>query len=132
MFELASYYLVVPSTPDHLFLDLENAWKVPYDQVWLKAQEYDVGHPTGPRHVLETGRDSTTQGYSIWAREFDHALILARPSGSWKVKNFGDSTAVTVPLPNGESLRPLHGDGTLGAPVTSVMLRNAEAVILVR
>jgi len=37
-----------------------------------------------------------------------------------------------VPLPNGESLRPLHGDGTLGAPVTSVMLRNAEAVILVR
>ena len=132
MFELASYYLVVPSSPDHLFLDLENAWKVPYDQVWLKAQEYDVGHPTGPRHVIQTGSDSTNQGFSIWAREFDHALILARPSGSWKVKNFGNSTAVTVPLPNGESLRPLHGDGTLGAPVTSVMLRNAEAVILVR
>lgn len=132
MFELASYYLVVPPTPDHLFLDLENAWKVPYDQVWLKAQEYDVGHPTGPRHVIQTGRDSTNLGFSIWAREFDHALILARPSSTWKVKNFGDNTAVTVPLPNGESLRPLHGDGTLGAPVTSVQLRNAEAVILVR
>jgi len=132
MFELASYYLVVPSSPDHLFLDLENAWKVPYDQVWLNAQEYDVGHPTGARHVIETGRDSTNNGFSIWAREFDHALILARPSGSWRVKDFDDSTAVSVPLPNGESLRPLHGDGTLGSPVTSVTLRNSEAMILVR
>lgn len=132
MFELASYYLVVPSTPDHLYLDLQNAWKVPYDQVWLKAQEYDVGHPTGPRRVIQTGKDSTNTGFSIWARDFDHALILARPTATWKNRNFGDSTAVTVPLPDGEALRPLHGDGTLGAPVTSVTLRNSEAMILVR
>ncbi len=132
MFELASYYLVVPSTPDHLYLDLENAWKVPYDQVWLKAQEYDVGHPTGPRRVIQTGKDSTNTGFSIWARDFDHALILVRPTATWKNRIFGDSTAVTVPLPNGESLRPLHGDGTLGAPVTSVTLRQSEAMILVR
>lgn len=132
MFELASYYLVVPSSPDRLFLDLENAWKVPFDQVWLKAQEYDVGHPTGPRHVIQTGRDSTGTGFSIWARDFDHALILARPTATWKDRNFSDASEVTVPLPNGESLRPLHGDGTLGPPVTSVTLRNSEAVILAR
>jgi hypothetical protein len=132
MFELASYYMVVPASPDRLFLDLENAWKVPYDQVWLKAQEYSVGHPTGARHVIQTGRDSTGTGFKIWARDLDHALILARPTGAWKNPNYGDGTAVTVPLPGAQALRPLHGDGTLGSPVTSVTLRNSEAVILIR
>ncbi|HEY7896114.1 MAG TPA: hypothetical protein VIC24_14530 [Gemmatimonadaceae bacterium] len=132
MFELASYYLVVPQSPDRLFLDLQNNWKVPYDKVWLKAQEYPVGHPTGPRRVLQTGRDSTGNGFQIWAREFDHALILARPNSTWKNKNYGDGTAVTVQLPDGQALRPLRGDGTLGNPVTSITLRNSEAAILVR
>lgn len=132
MFELASYYMVVPASPDRLFLDLENAWKVPFDKVWLKAQEYPVGHPTGARRVIQTGHDSTGTGFKIWARDLDHALILARPTGTWKNPNYGDGTVVTVPLPGAQALRPLHGDGTLGAPVTSVTLRNAEAVILVR
>ncbi|MGH7633142.1 MAG: hypothetical protein ACRENC_05395 [Gemmatimonadaceae bacterium] len=132
MFELASYYMVVPASPDRLFLDLENAWKVPYDKVWLKAQEYPVGHPTGPRRVIQTGRDSSGTGVQVWARDFEHALILARPNSSWRDRNYGDGTVVTVPLPNGESLRPLRGDGTLGAPLTSIALRNSEAAILVR
>ena len=132
MFELASYYMVVPPSPDRLFLDLENAWKVPYDKVWLKAQEYSVGHPTGARRVIQTGRDSTGTGFKIWARDLDHALILARPTGAWKNPNYGDGTAVTVQLPDAQALRPLHGDGTLGPPVTSVTLRNSEAVILIR
>lgn len=132
MFELASYYMVVPASPDKLFLDLQGAWKVPFEKVWLKAQEYDVGHPTGPRRVIQSGKDSTGTGFKIFARDFDHALILARPTGTWKNKVFGDNTAVTVPLPDDQSLRPLHGDGTLGSPVSSVTLRNSEAMILIR
>ncbi len=132
MFELASYYMVVPESPDRLFLDLENAWKVPYDKVWLKAQEYPVGHPTGARRVIQMGRDSTGAGFQIFARDFDHALVLARPNSNWRDHNFGDGTVVTVPLPDGEALRPLRGDGTLGAAVTSITLRNSEAAILVR
>lgn len=132
MFELASYYMVVPATPDHLLLDLQNAWKVPFQTAWLKAQEYDVGHPLGARRVLQKGRDPMGNGFTVWARDFDRALVLARPSSSWRVKIFGDSTAVAVPLPNGQSLRLLHGDGTLGPPVTTVTLRNAEAAILVK
>ncbi len=132
MFELASYYMVVPATPDQLLLDLENSWKVPFETVWLKAQEYDVGHPRGARRALQTGRDPMGNGFTVWARDFDRALILARPSSSWRVKIFGDTTAVSVPLPNGQALRPLRGDGTLGPPVTSITLRNAEAAILIK
>lgn len=132
MFELASYYMVVPDSPDRLFLDLENAWKVPYDKVWLKAQEYPVGHPTSPRHLILTGQDSTGTGFKVWARDFDHALVLARPNGTWKNRNYGDGTAASVPLPDGQALRPLHGDGTLGTPVATVTLRAGEAMILIR
>jgi len=132
MFELASYYMVVPKSPDRLYLDLQGAWKVPYSEVWLRAQEYDIGHPIGTRHIIQSGTDSTRTGFKIFARDFDHAVVIARPTGTWKNRVYGDNTAITVPLPNGEALRPLHGDGTLGAPVTSVQLRNSEAVILVR
>lgn len=132
MFELASYYMVVPASPDRLFLDLENAWKVPFDKVWLKAQEYSVGHPTSPRRVILTGQDSTGTGFKVWARDFDHALVLARPNGTWKNRNYGDGTAASVPLPDGQALRPLHGDGTLGTPVATVTLRAGEAMILIR
>lgn len=132
MFELASYYMVVPSTPDRLLLDLQNAWKVPFQTAWLRAQEYDVGHPRGPRRVLQKGRDPMGNGFTVWVRDFDRALVLARPSSSWRVKIFGDSTAISVPLPNGQALRLLHGDGTLGPPVTSITLRNAEAAILIQ
>jgi hypothetical protein len=40
---------------------------------------------------------------------------------------YGDDTAVEVPLP--KPMRLLHRDGTLGAPVRSVQLRNVDAAI---
>ena len=132
MWELASYYMVVPAMPDHLLLDLQNAWTVPFSSVWLRAEEFDVGHPLGVRRLYRTGRDPVGNNYQVWARDFDHAVVLARPTAWWKDQTYGDTTAVSIPLPNGEALRLLHGDGALGPPVTSVTLRNAEAAILVK
>lgn len=132
MWELASYYMVVRTRPDGLNLALETGWTTPYSPRWLKAQEADIGHPTGARTVLTRGTDPVGQSYTIYTREFDRALVVVRTQQGWGTQSYLDATAVTVPLPSGEQWLPLLADGTLGAPVTSVRLRNVEAVILIR
>src|SRR6185437_15047836 len=37
--ELASYYMVVPDTPDRFALQLVNSWNHSYSRLWLRAQE---------------------------------------------------------------------------------------------
>ena len=132
MWELASYYMVVPSSPDHLALQLVNLWNLPYSSLWLKAQEANIGHPTAARSIMLQGTDPTGQAYTIYSRDFDRALVLVRMQRGWGAQTYLDNTAVSVPLPAGESWLPLHGDGTLGAAVTSVTLRNSEAIILIK
>jgi hypothetical protein len=132
MWELASYYMVVPRAPDKLLLDLQAAWKVSFSSVWLKAQEVNIGHPRGPRRRYREGTDPTGRKYRVWRRDFDRAMVLVRPVLGWDEQRHDDSTAVTVPLPDTGEWRPLRPDGTLGEPVVSVTLRNPEAVILVR
>jgi len=65
-------------------------------------------------------------------RDFDRALVLFRAQTGWGAQRYDDATAVTVALPTGEAWLALHPDGTLGAAVTSVKLRNADAVILIK
>jgi len=132
MWELASYYMVVPSSPDHLALQLVNLWNLPYSSLWLKAQEANIGHPTAARTIMLQGTDPTGQAYTIYSRDFDRALVVLRMQRGWGAQTYLDNTAVSVPLPAGESWLPLHGDGTLGAAVTSVKLRNSEAIILIK
>jgi hypothetical protein len=132
MWELASYYMLVPSSPDRLLLEMQNAWDVPFSSVWLKAQEVNIGHPRGPRAVYLTGRDPTGHPYRVYARNFDRAVVLVRPIVGYDHQRYDDSTAITVPLPRGASWWPLRADGSLGDPVTAVTLRNPEAAILVR
>jgi hypothetical protein len=132
MMELASYYMVVGRNPDNLVLTLENTWDAPYSTLWLKAQEADIGHPTASRTILGRGTDPVGQSYTIYSRDFDRALVVVRTQQGWGTQSYLDATAVTVPLPPGEQWRPLHADGTVGDPVTSVHLRNAEAMILIK
>ena len=131
MWELASYYLLVPKEPDLLLLALQNAWKVPFSQVWLGAQETNIGHPLAARRVYLGGKDPLGNGFTVWARDFDRALVLVRPTGGWKDQRFDDSTAVTVPLPDSARWRRLLANGRLGDTVTAVRLRNAESAIVV-
>jgi hypothetical protein len=132
MFELASYYMVVPATPDRFALQLENSWDAPYSSRWLKAQEADIGHPTEVRTIIARGTDGLGQAYTIYRRQFERALVLVRPQQGYGTQSYGDATAVGVELPPGDRWLPLQPDGTLGQAVTSVQLRNAEAVILVK
>jgi hypothetical protein len=120
--------MAVPKDPSRYSYDQQNLWNVRPDTVWMPAIEADVGHPREARHVIATGVDSAAQKYRIFARDFDNAYIVIRPQIDWRKQTYADSTGIVVPLP--APMRPLHRDGTLGAPVSSVTLRNVEAAIL--
>ncbi|HMI56999.1 MAG TPA: Ig-like domain-containing protein, partial [Gemmatimonadaceae bacterium] len=126
--QLASYYMVVPADPQRLSLDQQNLWNVRPDTAWMPAVEVDVGHPREVRHLIASGTDSAAQKYRIYARDFDKAYVVIRPQIDWRKQTYADSTGIVVPLP--APMRPLHRDGSLGAAVSSVTLRNVEAAIL--
>jgi len=132
LWELASYYMVVPTSPNLLGLQLENMWNLPYSQIWTRAQEADIGHPTGSRTIVTRGTDPVGQGYTLYSRDFDRALVLLRHQSGWGTQVYSNASAVAFPLPAGETWLPLHADGTVGSAVTSITLRNSEAAILIK
>ena len=91
--------------------------------VWVLAQGADPGHPDYP--------DITKSRYKVYAREYTNGLVLLKPkSGNDAGRStFADNTATTHDL--GGWYQPVHDDGTLGEPTTSVTLRNGEAAIFV-
>jgi hypothetical protein len=129
MAQLASYYMAVGMDAQRLSFDQQNYWNVRPDTVWARAVEFDVGHPLRARHVIASGSDPKGQKYRIYAREFEHALVLIRPAIDWRPGVYGDDTAIEVPLP--KPMRLLHRDGTLGSAVGSANLRNVDAAIFV-
>jgi hypothetical protein len=133
--ELASYYMVVPKSPDRIALQLVNMWDRPYSFLWLKAQEANIGHPTGARSVMSDGvvaTDPAGQKVRVVQRDFDRALVLMRTQSGWGAQIYGETTDVTIPLPANEIWQRLNADGSLGSPVTTVKLGNADAAILVK
>jgi hypothetical protein len=135
MIELASYYMVVPHSPDKLQLQLVNEWSRPFSTVWITAQEANIGHPTAARQMLSQSVATTDpfgQQVAVYQRDFDRALVIVRPQTGWGTQRYDDASAISIPLPSSETWVPLHADGTLGAPVTTIKLRNAEAAILIK
>lgn len=132
MWELASYYMVVSSTPQDLTLQLENSWNAPYSSLWLRAQEANIGHPISARVLASRGTDPLGQAYALYTRDMDRALVIMRVNQGWGSHLYTDGTAVTIPLPSTDQWVPLNADGTLGSPVTSITLRNVEAAILIK
>lgn len=131
MVQLASYYMVVPSDPQKLGLQIENVRGFRPDSVAMRVLEYDVGHPTGPRRVMMRERDPLGQQARVYRRDFDHAIVLIRPVAYWADTVMTNETRVKVPLPDGGPWRRLEPDGST-KPVTDLWLRNSDAVILVR
>ena len=133
--ELASYYMVVPPSPDRLALQLVSMWDRPYPPLWLKAQEANIGHPVGARKQITQGiatTDRVGQPTKVYQREFDRALVLFRAQTGWGAQIYGDTTDISIPLPPGETWLPLHADGTLGGAITAEQLGNAEGAIMIR
>ena len=130
LFELGSYYLAL-TTPDRLWLNVVNSRAAPR-QGWYRAYEADVGAPTAARSVLSTGVDPVGQKYEVDQRPYTRALMVVRTPVSVSSTAYDDATAIPVTLPAGESWYVLRMDGTVGAPVTQIQLRNSEGAILIR
>jgi hypothetical protein len=133
MWELTSYYMAMPSSARNYYIDLQNAWYTTARNVWLKAQEANVGHPRAGRYTYASGTAPNGSAYTLYARDFDRALILNRPNQGWSNNTFNSTTAVRFTLPSGERWYLLNADGTIGSTaLTSVTLMNAEAAILIK
>ena len=76
--------------------------------------------------------ESETPRYGVLSRSYneENVLVLVRPKDRWDCTAYGDDTAVVVDLPTATEWRLLLEDGSLTEPVSSIALRNAEAVIL--
>jgi hypothetical protein len=133
---LAYYYLL--ADPDWTFLTLYGGVEpaTPWRRHWVAAAAYDIGRPTGERSVWASGPDPGNPrfAYRVFARRFRRALVLYKPlsttRGFYDRSSTGKETATRHELHG--AYRPLRADGTLGAAVTSVSLRNGEGAILVQ
>jgi hypothetical protein len=132
---LAYYYLV--ADPNTTFLDFFGGYApaTPWDQHWSPAAAYNIGQPTGPWSVFATGTDPANANftYQVYQRTYGNALVLYKPlsaDANGSPGTLADATATSFAL--GGTYRPLNADGTLGAPISSVTLRNGEGAILVK
>jgi hypothetical protein len=133
LFELTSYYLVRPASIEQLVFNPGVRWDQPFQGQWLKAIDTDVGTPAAPRRVVAEGTDPSGTAYRVWGREYDNAVVVARPVIEWSAQQaYDDGTKVTVSLPAGDAYLPLQADGTIGAPCHSIELRASEAAILLK
>ncbi len=137
MWSLASYYLAKESVgyPGKVYFDpnlcIEQSSQTPMDFVneWLPAYEINVGQPVDLASVYQQGPiPCSGAGYAVFRRQYENAMVLLRPRDAWGCSTFGDSTAVNVPLP--ETMVMLQPNGTYSQNLTSLSLRNGEAVIL--
>jgi hypothetical protein len=133
---LAEYYLL--ADPTRTFLDPfgGDAPASPWSQHFFGALTYNVGAPVGGWYVFAHGADpaDSAKTYYVYARQYANALVFYKPLSSTANGSANgttaDGTATTYAL--GGTYRPLQADGSLGAPTTSVTLRNGEGAILIK
>ena len=111
---------------------------------WNPAVQFDVGQPdyipsgsvdfagnanTREHYLFASGSDpfNASLTYRVFGRRFTNALVLVKmlPEGS-----VTDDRSITMHALGG-SYQVLNPDGSLGATVTDIQLRNNEAVILI-
>ena len=115
----------------------------PFKQNWYAGIAYNVGQPKAPYYVLRQ-QDDPSCPHDQWgiaymyAREFDNALVVSVPLPHWD-SNYTASYTAALPaytLPAGGTsnrYQRLNSDGTINPTIlTTVTLRNAEGVILVK
>jgi hypothetical protein len=130
MWEYGSYLMVVnPARMDAVYFETYGlTWSVPHKDTWLNAFERDIGLALAPRVAYAKGTDGAGQAYTVNMRQFENGLVLIRPQGGTL---YGDQTGVNVTLPAG-TWRMLLANGSLTAAVTTVKLRNSEALVFMK
>jgi hypothetical protein len=134
MATLASYYLI--GDPVSTFLDFFGGYEpaTSWTRHWVPAAAFNIGQPKNTWSVFATGTDPSdgTFTYRIYQRTYSNALVLYKPlskNASGVSGTLADNTATVHQL--GRTYRPLQADGSLGAPLTSISLRNGEGTILI-
>jgi hypothetical protein len=133
---LSYYYLL--ADPETTFLNFFGGYEpsTSWTRHWSAAAAYNVGLPKGEWSLFATGTDPANRAlaYRVYQRSYANALVLYKPLSYSRATSTSGSLAGTTATKHllGETYRPLRADGTLGAPVTSVTLRNGEGAILVR
>jgi hypothetical protein len=138
---MAQYYLVVPAPNTNFALQwVSDSYSDSYTN-WRNIEAVNIGAPQGTKYTYQSGTDPLGYTYSVYARNFDKALVLDRAHTDYSnVNDYGDNTAITVNLPTTDpvtgqpvSWKIVRSDGTLSASaVTSVQLRRVESVILMK
>ncbi len=131
---LAYYYLLADPNQTALMFNGGNEPNTGWSRHWSPAAAFDVGQPQGDWSVFAAGKDPSNLAmtYKVYERQYSNALILYKPL-SYNLGRAGTSaenTATTHYL--GGTYRPLNADGTLGAAITRITLRNGEGAILVK
>jgi hypothetical protein len=106
-----------------------------FEAEWLPAFDRRLGAPTGPATRVAQGAsppatcDAAARRYAIYRRPYERGEVWLRPHDDWDCTAYGDGTAVATQLP--KPLRLLRDDGTLGPATATLLLRNADAAILI-
>jgi hypothetical protein len=98
---------------------------------WLDAFAVDLGAPTGEAALVADGRYTSSAGVDcpawVVGRSFERGHVLVRARDAWNCSDWDAALSVTLP----GAYRVLQPDGSAGARVTSLEVRNAEAFVLV-
>ena len=133
MATLAYYFLL--ADPNTTFLDYDGGYDPsgPWNQHWFPAMNTNIGQPTGSWSLFASGADPSNSAltYHIYQRSYTNGLVLYKPLsyGNGVTGTTADDTATTESL--GGLYYPVQADGTLGAPISSITLRNGEGAILI-
>jgi hypothetical protein len=131
---LAMYYAIADPDLSMLMVNGGNEPASGWSRHWIEAARFDVGRPLGTHTTLATGvdPDNTALQYRVYARQYENALVLYKPLSYTRGVSgaLADSTATFHRLDG--FYRPVRADGTLGAAVNQVALRNGEGLILAR
>jgi hypothetical protein len=133
MWRLASYYILKEPVGSSglVYFDpsfaSNNGTDPADDQTeWILAYQFNIGQPSSVVTSAATG-SAAGCSYEIFQRQYTNALVLVRPQDGLACTTYGNTSGATVNL--NRPMRVLQADGTLGSEVTSVTIRNAEAVI---
>ncbi|MEO2089011.1 MAG: hypothetical protein ABGY75_05880, partial [Gemmataceae bacterium] len=131
---LAYYYLLADPNTSMLMMNGGNEPASEWRRHWTDAIKFNVGQPVREQSQFATGADPTDRSlvYKVYQREYQNALVLYKPLSYTRGKTgtTADATRTTHNL--GGWYRPVKADGTLGAAVNQITLRNGEGVVLAK
>jgi hypothetical protein len=132
---LSYYYLL--ADPVNTFLMFFGGYSpaMAWDRVFVPAATVNVGQPVNEMSVFANGVDpqNSRLNYFVYGRDYGNAKVLFKPRSYAAGVGTGtteDATATTHNL--GGNYRILNSDGSQGAVVNSITLRNGEGVVLMK